>query len=148
MTERPRPVALGIIREGDEIFVFEGHDPHKGETFYRPLGGTIEFGERAADAVKRELSEEVGVTASDATLLTVIENIFDWQGHTAHEMVFVFEVTLADPERLRSVDLIAYEANGERINCMWKPLAEFRSGARLYPLGLLDALDPKPDPPA
>jgi len=143
MTERPRPVALGIIREGDEIFVFEGHDPHKGETFYRPLGGTIEFGERAADAVKRELSEEVGVTVSDATLLTVIENIFDWQGQTAHEIDFVFEVTLADPERLRSVDLIAYEANGERINCMWKRLAEFRSGARLYPLGLLGALDAK-----
>lgn len=141
MAERPRPVAIGIIRDGDEIFVFEGHDPHKGETFYRPLGGTIEFGERAADAVKRELSEEVGVTVSDATLLTVIENIFDWQGQSAHEIVFVFEVTLADPERLRSVDLIAYEANGELIKCMWKPLAEFRRGARLYPLGLLGAID-------
>ncbi len=138
---RARPVALAVIREGDEIFVFEGHDPHKGETFCRPLGGTIEFGELATDAVKRELREELGVTVSDAKLLTVIENVFDWQGRTAHEIDFIFEVKLADPERLRSGELEAYEANGERINCMWKSLTDFRNGARLYPLGLLEALD-------
>lgn len=144
MTERPRPVALGIIRDGDDIFVFEGFDPENSETFCRPLGGTIEFGELATDAVKRELNEELGVTVSDARLLTVLENVFTWQGQTAHEIDFVFEITLADPERLRSVDLIAYEATGERINCMWKPVAEFRNGARLYPVGLLEALDPQP----
>lgn len=144
MSERARPVALGIIREGDEIFVFEGYDPHKGETFYRPLGGTIELGERAADAVKRELNEELGVTVSEARLLTVIENIFGWQGQTGHEIDFIFEVKLADPERLRSGDLEAYEANGERINCMWKPIADFRNGAPLYPDGLLALLDGRP----
>jgi ADP-ribose pyrophosphatase YjhB (NUDIX family) len=137
---RARPVALGIIREGDEIFVFEGHDPDNPETFYRPLGGSIEYGELAADAVRRELKEEIGVTVTDAKLLTVLENLFTWQGRAAHEIVFIFEVKLADPERLRSAALVAYEANGERINCMWKPLADFRNGARLYPAGLLEVL--------
>lgn len=141
MTERARPVALGIIREDEEIFVFEFYDPYKDETFCRPLGGTIELGERAADAVKRELNEELGVTVTDARLLSVVENIFDWQGQTAHEIDFIFEVELADPDRLRSGDLEAYEANGERINCMWKPIADFRSGAKLYPTGLLEVLD-------
>ena len=40
-----RVIALCVIRLGGEIFVFEGRDEQKDETFYRPLGGVTEFGE-------------------------------------------------------------------------------------------------------
>lgn len=40
-----RPVAICLIRKGDAILVLEGRDEVKGETFYRPLGGAVEFGE-------------------------------------------------------------------------------------------------------
>lgn len=42
------------------------------------------------------------------------------------------------------IERVRYEANGERINCMWKPIADFRNGARLYPDGLLALLDGRP----
>lgn len=42
-----RPIALAIPRRGDDLLVFEYHDRSKGETFCRPLGGGIEFGETA-----------------------------------------------------------------------------------------------------
>ena len=50
---RIRVLSLGIFRRGDSIFVAEGFDQVKGETFYRPLGGGVEFGEQAADALVR-----------------------------------------------------------------------------------------------
>ena len=48
-----RPIALAIIRDQGRILVFEGRDPLKPETFYRPLGGGIEFGERGAEALRK-----------------------------------------------------------------------------------------------
>jgi hypothetical protein len=42
-----RPIAIAIIRRGERIFVAEGTDDVTEETFYRPLGGLVEFGELA-----------------------------------------------------------------------------------------------------
>jgi ADP-ribose pyrophosphatase YjhB (NUDIX family) len=137
-----RPVALGVIRDGDEIFVFEGRDNEKRETFYRPLGGTIEFGERAIDAVRRELAEEIDATVTGADLLGVLENTYTYQGQPGHEIDFVFEVTVSDLARLRDGTVAAYEADGSAITCVWKSLADFRERARLYPDGLLSLLIP------
>ena len=52
-----RPLAICLFSRGDQILVAEGFDPVKDETFYRPLGGAIEFGERAVQTLARELSE-------------------------------------------------------------------------------------------
>ena len=38
-----RPVVLGLVRRNNKILVSEGHDKNKNETFYRCLGGGIEF---------------------------------------------------------------------------------------------------------
>ena len=37
--EQIRGVAIGVVHRGEEILVFEGYDPSKGQTFFRPLGG-------------------------------------------------------------------------------------------------------------
>jgi hypothetical protein len=42
-----RSVSLCIFLNKNRILVFEGYDKIKGETFYRPLGSGIEFGETA-----------------------------------------------------------------------------------------------------
>jgi ADP-ribose pyrophosphatase YjhB (NUDIX family) len=98
-----RPVSLGVIRVGEEILVFRGHDPVKNETYYRPLGGTIEFGEHSEAAVRRELREELGVTVAAAQLLGVIENRFVVNGQPGHELDFVYLVSVDELERLRTI---------------------------------------------
>jgi 8-oxo-dGTP pyrophosphatase MutT (NUDIX family) len=134
-----RPIALGLIRNGDRILVFEGQDEVKGETFYRPLGGGIEFGERAVDALHREFHEELAVELSDVTLLGVLENIFTVYGRAGHEIVYVFEASLADTSWYERDDLGAILDEGSPVS--WQPVNEFISGRSiLYPHGLDDRL--------
>ncbi len=56
-----RPVVLGLVRRNNKILVSEGHDKNKNETFYRCLGGGVEFLEKSQDALKREFKEELGI---------------------------------------------------------------------------------------
>ena len=46
-----RPIALGIAKKDNKILVGIGYDKVKKQTFYRALGGGIEFGETSKDAV-------------------------------------------------------------------------------------------------
>jgi ADP-ribose pyrophosphatase YjhB (NUDIX family) len=69
----------------------------KQETFYRPLGGGIEFGETAEEALRRELREELDVELGTARLIGVLENLFRFRGVPGHEIVFVFDAVVADP---------------------------------------------------
>jgi hypothetical protein len=54
-----RPVALCVFRNNDGILVFEGYDDVKGETFYRPPGGGIEFGESLLCNMQYDLLHQI-----------------------------------------------------------------------------------------
>lgn len=48
-----RPIAICLFRHGSRILVSDGLDSETGR-YCRPLGGAIEFGERAQAAIVRE----------------------------------------------------------------------------------------------
>jgi ADP-ribose pyrophosphatase YjhB (NUDIX family) len=134
-----RAVALAVVRRGDAILVFEGRDEINGETFYRPLGGGIEFGESAADAVRRELREELAVELLNVELLGVVENIFEAFGRPGHEIVFVYSAEVADPEMYAADHVGRVLDEGSPV--MWQSLSRFGDGeAILYPSGLIGLL--------
>ncbi|MGH1590937.1 NUDIX domain-containing protein [Methylobacterium phyllosphaerae] len=68
--------ALGLPRRGNSLLVAEIHADDGCLTGVRPLGGSVAFGERAADALIREFVEELGVTVSVLGGPRVVENIF------------------------------------------------------------------------
>lgn len=114
------------------LLVSRGTGP-SGEVFHRPLGGHVELGEYAADAARREILEEIGQQLADLRLAGVLENIFDWDGATQHEIVFVFTAAFAD--------LTAYEIDEQAIldsrtdtPVTWRPLAS--ADPPLYPEGI------------
>jgi len=137
-----RPIALCVFRNKDRILVFEGYDTVKGETFYRSLGGGIEFGEKAEDTVRRELMEELNVEVGEVRYLGTLENIFTFNGNSYHEIVMVYDGALVDSGLYEQAVIVGKEANGDVIRAMWKRLDEFGEGkAILYPTGLLELLD-------
>jgi 8-oxo-dGTP pyrophosphatase MutT (NUDIX family) len=136
-----RPIALCVFLNNNRILVFEGHDPIKGETFYRPLGGGIEFGESGEAAVRREIMEELHSEIENLRHLGFLESIFVHNGRMGHEIVMVYDGALKESGLYEQVVMNVEEANGEVVRAMWKSLDEFGEGRFiLYPAGLLELL--------
>jgi hypothetical protein len=140
-----RPLALALVRRGDEILVEEGWDSVKQEKFCRLLGGGIDFGERGADSLRRELREELGTEPDGLRHVATLENLFTFEGEPGHEIVLVYECTLRD-ESLYSRD--QWETRENTVGRVtthklsWKPLEAFRAGREiLYPDGVLSLID-------
>jgi ADP-ribose pyrophosphatase YjhB (NUDIX family) len=146
-SSRIRPIALAVVRRGDDVLVYEGYDPTKDEVFYRLLGGGVEFGETAAEAVRREFREELAADLANVELLAVQENIFTFDGRAHHEIAFLFTADLADSSFYERDELGTILDSDEPVS--WQPLAKLfdpratapRAGARaLYPGGLMALL--------
>jgi 8-oxo-dGTP pyrophosphatase MutT (NUDIX family) len=139
-TEIIRPIAICVCRHGDRILVAEGHDSKKGQTFYRPLGGTIEFGERGEEAVRREFREEIGADLLEVHYVGMLENIFTYEGQRGHEIVLVYDGRLSDGS-LYEKDFLSGDELGHQFTAVWKRLEEFTPGRPpVYPDGLLALL--------
>lgn len=139
---RIRPLAICVFRNNGRILVAEGYDPVKKQTFYRPLGGAIEFGERSEDTVRRELMEEIGAEVGDAWYLGTLENIFVFNGAPGHEIVQVYDGVLTEPGLYEQAVIEGREADvDESFKAVWMQLDEFVDGKSvLYPTGLLELL--------
>jgi 8-oxo-dGTP pyrophosphatase MutT (NUDIX family) len=133
-----RPIALGLIRRGDALLVFEGRDDVKGETYYRPLGGGIEFGETSEEALKREFLEELAAEVIVGKRVGVLENVFTWQGRAGHEIAFLYRAEFADPGLYGRDE---FKILDDPATARWVDFADFRDGHKiLYPRGLLELL--------
>jgi ADP-ribose pyrophosphatase YjhB (NUDIX family) len=120
-----RSIALALLRRGDRILVLEGTDPANGARFYRPLGGGIGHGERAADAVVRELKEELGVDVVVRGLYGIYENVFTYNAKPHHEIAFVFDCAFVDVNALGEDEHIGREDDGTPFRVLWKRIDDF-----------------------
>jgi len=74
MTTKIVNVAVGVIKKNNAIFICKRADEqHQGGLWEFP-GGKVETGESVFAALKRELSEEVGITIHSSSQLMVIEH--------------------------------------------------------------------------
>lgn len=140
--ETIRPIAICVFRDEGRILVTEAIDSKKGQVFYRPPGGTIEFGEHSQNTIRREIREEIGAEVANLQYLGTIENIFTYEGQPGHEIVQVYEGRLADPSLYEQETIEGYEVDiNVPFKNVWKGLDEFGPGKPpLYPDGLLDLL--------
>ena len=91
-------VIISVIHQG-QVLLAEGYDPHREFLFYIPVGGGLEFGETLEAAAKRELFEELGITAHALQFLGFHESHFEYQGIPEHEIMFHFACQLDDAAR-------------------------------------------------
>ncbi len=100
----------------------------------------MEFGERARDALCREIREELGAEIGEPELLGVMENLFVYAGSLGHEIVFVFDAKFRDPSLYTQAE-IGIAGSEWKGPAMWQSIAGLRkSGKPLYPEGLWSLL--------
>lgn len=89
--EKIRTNALCIFIKNDQVLAEQCLDGKTGEIFYRLFGGGIEFNETSDQTIIREMKEELGVTVTNLNKLTVIENLFEYEGKKGHEITFLYK---------------------------------------------------------
>ncbi|MFY0757977.1 NUDIX domain-containing protein [Metabacillus dongyingensis] len=136
-----RPLVICPFQKNSRILVAEGFDESKGDFFYRPIGGGIEFGESSSVALEREVEEEIGAFISNISYIGTIENIFIYNGCQGHEIVQVCHAEFTDPSYYELESFEGKEDNGTIFKLYWKSLSEFQDGnLRLVPENLLELL--------
>jgi len=127
---------MALIRRQRDgaLLVAEAASP-SGAVFHRPLGGHVEFGEYALDTVHREFGEEIGQALTGVWLAGVLENIFEWNGATRHEIVFIFTAAFADEAAYEIPEQVIRDTHG-KTRVIWRP--PDMAGLPLYPAGVTD----------
>ena len=144
--DKIRMIAICVFQRGGKILVAEGYDTIKQQHFYRPLGGTVEFGERSIDTVSREMKEEIDAEVTDLQYLGAIENIFIFEGQKGHELVQVYDGRFVD-EALYNKKIINGIEEGAHFRASWLDISKLGPDSPpLYPTGLLDLLETSKTP--
>jgi len=143
MTKRIRAIALGVFVRNGRILAIRYQNNDTGNVVYRPPGGSIEFGERSRDAIRREIREELHSEINDLRYLGAVENIFGADDVLlGHEIVQLFSGELARSDLYAQETVPIIEANGLPFTAYWVNIAACRrpDGPMLVPRALLDHL--------
>jgi putative intracellular protease/amidase/ADP-ribose pyrophosphatase YjhB (NUDIX family) len=136
--QKIRPLALALIRNKEGKYLFhKAHDKVKGETFYRPLGGGIEFSESGQIALEREIREELSQEVHVSELMASFENIFTFEGRRGHEIILLFPAKFKDESICERQELDIFESGVVVGKAVWRSVADIKvEGAQLYPNGI------------
>lgn len=130
-----RPIVLGLAIRDNKLLVSEGFDEVKNQTFYRCLGGGIEFFEKSDEALKREFLEEINANIKVKDFLGVSENRFTFNGKKGHEIIFLYSIEIADSDFKPEYNIIDEEDSIAK----WISIDEFKNKNKiLYPEAVFD----------
>ena len=135
-----RPIAISIITNNDKILVYKREDEITNNSFYRLVGGCIEFGETSKEALAREFNEELSQQLVNIKLLTAFESIFTFNGRKLHEIVFLFNSEFENQSIYNKKVLKGCEGERE-FDALWVPKDDFITQKKLiYPVEIIDYL--------
>lgn len=138
----PRAITLGLLIKDDYLLLEELEGKPSTDTgfYYRPIGGTIEFGETSDQTLIREYYEELGVEVSINRYIGCLENIFVIDEEIGHEMIQLYRVDFQD-QSLYHKEWFTVSEGTKVGRAVWVAKKQFLSGQKvLYPAGLIDLL--------
>lgn len=146
MQSRIKVKSLAWIEDGGMLFVVKMIDKVKNDAYYRPIGGTVEFGELAKDTVRREAQEELNTEIEILRPPLILENLFTCDGEPGHEIVYLFPCRFLDPSFYERKSFTLTEADGSHWQALWVKLSDCLDGTvRLVPETLLEWYKTHPD---
>lgn len=135
-----RPHAQVIIIKEGKLFCAPGYDATQKEEFYRTVGGGIDFGELAVDAIHREIQEEFATELINVQQVQVSENIFLYNNTPGHEIVFIFTADFKD-DAMYQDKIYPILDSPSALGARWCLIDDFLQGKKiLYPKAVLDYL--------
>ena len=128
--------AAAIIVEDDCVLLAGNERDH----YFYSVGGGVQMGETAEDAVKREVLEETGVSYEIDHLAVIHENFFIGdtviKGYDCHEVAFYF---LMQPRGTKELHSNSTTQDGIKEEMHWIPINELEKH-RAYPTFLKEVL--------
>ena len=84
------------IRVGAIIKDKHGYCFHydKKNDYYALIGGRVKYFESSDSAIKREIKEELNIECDDIYFLTTVQNFFEYESTSYHEILFIYHVTI------------------------------------------------------
>lgn len=132
---RYRAAAI-IIEDGEVLFAKNDVDD-----YYYSIGGGVRVGEKAEEAVLREVFEETGIHYEIDRLAFIHENFFkgsgSLEGYDCHEIAFYFLMKSRGSKELNSN---SYCLGGHREYMHWLPIKALKN-YRAFPTFFRDKLD-------
>lgn len=134
--------ALGLHWLEGKLLAAEVYDDRGRLKGVRPIGGSVEFGEKWQSALMREFREELGVDVELKGFPLVMENIYTHEGEVGHEVLFICEVLFRCAKLEGQSSIEFYEDSGTPCIARWFDLGDLDrpGGPALFPTGLKNAL--------
>lgn len=100
--------AYGLIIDNDKVVLIKKHGgPYDGKLDLP--GGSIEFGETPEMALKRELSEEIGIEAKEYELFDANSVVFEWNYNNEilkwHHIGIFYKILKYDGKLMKNVEI-------------------------------------------
>ncbi|EJQ15673.1 NUDIX hydrolase [Bacillus nitratireducens] len=139
----PRAKSFGIAIHHGRLLVQEYHTGD--ETYYRPLGGSIELGEKSNETIIREFREELHTKVEIIDYLGCLENIFHLGEEMGHEIIQLYSLRLLDTS-LYEMEILNIQDEKTVSYAKWVPITAFTQKEKvLYPDGILNYIQKKKD---
>ena len=94
-----------VLEHNGKILLHKG----KNDDFWNLVGGRIKAGEDSLSALKREMLEELNINISEAKLINVSENFFNYDNKDYHEILFVYNSYLPECEITNKQDFASID---------------------------------------
>lgn len=107
------------IHDGTVLLHRAGDEP-----FWTLPGGRAEIGEAAEQTIRREMREELSTDIDVLRLLWFVENFFDYDGLSYHEIALYFLIRFSLDSRPLAQSAFQARDGDTRLQFQWFPLQE------------------------
>lgn len=120
--------AAAVIIEDDCILFAKSEN--EADDYYYSVGGGIHLGEKADDAILREVYEETGIHYEIDRLLFIHENFFtgtgSLSGYECHEVAFYYLMKSRGTKKINSNSYTTTSTGTYKENMYWLPISELK----------------------
>ncbi|PYE47804.1 NUDIX hydrolase [Paenibacillus barcinonensis] len=121
----------GIVMNGDKILLHQA----KQDDFWNLPGGKAELNESTEEAIRREMVEELGISAQVQRLAFICEDFYEYDDMHMHEIGFYYVISFPEAHSYYDEPEFNGLENDGELTFRWFPMGELEQ-MEIYPVFL------------